>query len=48
LDKRNQPKKANYKGFVEDSDNFGKNVFSYVDIEAIGVAGTATGHTRHK
>jgi hypothetical protein len=26
----------------------GENVFSYVDIEPIGVPGTETGHKRHK
>jgi hypothetical protein len=28
--------------------SFWENVFSYVDMEAIGVAGTGTGHKRNK
>jgi hypothetical protein len=48
LDEGKKPKNADYLGFKKILTTLGKNVYSYVDIEAIGVAGTGTGHKRHK
>jgi hypothetical protein len=43
-----RPKNVDYDSFKKNLTILRKNVFSYADIEAIEVAGTGTGHKRHK